>query len=121
MEVCRYSIVGSQLSILTALRPLFAAALFAGATGCVSSEERMIAIAKSKCADTIKEYSGRGTLNWAVVRDGGLVFVRGELAPHQGVGVQLLFSHGRELSCGGFIDLGPHDPDERGNGTPVQN
>ena len=75
-------------------------------TGCVSDEQRMIALAKAHCTEQIaKEYSLHGTFSWSATQspDGKFWTVEGALEPQRRVGVSVMILPDRsEVGCGIF-------------------
>ena len=62
-------------------------------TGCMSAEQRMIALAKTKCAAAIAEAPWRGTLSWTARQyANGYWEIDGLLEPQRDVGVNLMLS-----------------------------
>jgi hypothetical protein len=77
--------------------------------GCASAEQRMIATAKTKCAEPISKAPWRGTLSWTARQyPGGSWEVKGALEPQRQVGVTSFTSPGGKGSCLEFMTLDPN-------------
>ena len=80
-------------------------------SGCVSAEQRIIALAKTKCAKQIAEAPWHGTLSWTAIHyPNGAWKVDGALEPGREAGVMLITSADEDGPCGRYSVLGPVRP-----------